>query len=442
FRSSLIKAHARFSFFALHTSPSPKVFRGKERWLFYNGQAARDGDTLADFRGVPPLTTTELERWRWAFQDQHDWLTAHGIQHLIALIPAKETIYPDFMPDRYTRHGPPAIEQVAAYLRAKTDIPLVDTTPALRAARERVLAYHPNDTHWNAFGAYIGYRTIMDGVARIFPACVPRPEEDFVREELVGLGGDLAQMINLGDRLTQHYVFMNPRFATNAVFTWLADDEMADLITDTGLTNLPRVAILRDSFTEAMRGYLAEHFHRAHFQWARTGFDGSLLQRVDPQLVIQIIADRAFRKGRRYPVAMHHESIARRFARADAAPRDPPVWEPVEGTTRDGATLAHASAPPTLLTPAPADQETVLVIQQWTVVSDRPRDLIATWTSAVPDDRGNTERRAPPFPLTAGTNTVYLSLVDPDIQGPVRLQWGRHPGTVNILDVQARGIPR
>ena len=60
----------------------------------------------------------------------------------------------------------------------------------------------------------------------------------------------------------------------------------------------------------------------------------------------------------------------------------------------------------------------------------------------MPDDRGNTERRAPPFPLTAGTNTVYLSLVDPDIQGPVRLQWGRHPGTVNILDVQARGIPR
>jgi hypothetical protein len=84
----------------------------------------------------------------------------------------------------------------------------------------------------------------------------------------------------------------------------------------------------------------------------------------------------------------------------------------------------------------------MLVIQQWTVVSDRPRDLIATWTSAVPDDSGKTTRRAPPFPLAAGTNTVYLSLVDPDIQGPIRLQWGRHPGTVEILDAQARAITR
>ena len=442
FRQALIKAHSRVSFFVLRTSPSPKIILGKNGWLFYDGKAARDGDTIADFRGVPPLSFAALERWRWAFQNQHDWLHARGIHHLIALVPAKETIYPDYMPDHITRLAPPAIEQVAAYLRATTTIPIIDTTPDLREARARVLTYHPNDTHWNAFGAYIGYRAIMNKVAEIFPAAAPRREEEFKREELDGDGGDLAVMIHIGDRHPQHYVFMNPLFTRVATTQKLGDDEMSDLITATGNTNLPRAAILRDSFTEAMLPYLAEHFDRAHFQWARTGFESSLLQRVDPEIVIQIIADRAFRKFRRYPVMMHHESIARRFASPEALPLATPPLTGVAGTEIEPTALHHASAPPRTEFAAPGSIATNLAIVQFTVVSDLHRDITATWTCHEPDERGSLNRRAPPVTLTPGTNVFHLALIDPDIVSPIHLQWGRHPGRIAVRTIEIRGIPR
>jgi hypothetical protein len=442
FRQALIKAHSRFSFFVLRTSPSPKIILGKNGWLFYNGKAARDGDTIADYRGVPPLSFAALERWRWAFQDQHDWLSARGIHHLIALVPAKETIYPDYMPDHITRLGPNTIEQVSSYLRDKTSIPIIDTTPDLLEARARVLTHHPNDTHWNAFGAFIGYRTIMNRVAEIFPACAPRREEEFKREELDGNGGDLAVMIHIGDRHPQHYVFMNPLFPQIAATQKLGDDEMSDLITSTGNTNLPRAAILRDSFTEAMLPYLGEHFDRAHFQWARTGFESSLLQRVDPEIVIQIIADRAFRKFRRYPVMMHHESIARRFASPEAIQLATPPLVGVAGTRIEDAAIHHASAPPRTEFAVPASIASTLPIVQFTVVSDLHRDITATWTCPEPDERASLTRRAPPITLTPGTNRFHLALVDPDIASPVHLQWGRHPGRITVEKIEWRGIPR
>lgn len=442
FRQTLIKAHSRISFFVLKTSPSPKIILGKNGWIYYDGKAARDGDTIADFRGAPPLTFAALERWRWAFQDQHDWLQARGIHHLIALIPAKEIIYPEYMPDHYTHMGPATIEQVAAYLKAKTTIPIIDTTPALREARERVLTYHPNDTHWNAFGAFIGYREIMRSVAAIFPASAPRGEDEFKREELDGDGGDLAMMIHIGDRHPQRYVFMNPLFPRVATIQKLGDDEMSDLITSTGNTNLPRAAILRDSFTEAMLPYLAEHFDRAHFQWARTGFESSLLQRVDPEIVIQIIADRAFRKFRRYPVTMHHESIARRFTAASDRYASPSPLRGIDGTTINNNLISHTQSPPVTIFDPPPERNTLLPIVQFVVVSDMQREVTFTWSSPEPDERGSLSRRAPPVTLTPGTNTFHLALVDPEISSPVQMQWGRHPGHIQLKKMETRGIPR
>jgi len=452
FRRFLIINHSRISFFVLRTSPSPKIILGKNNWLYYNGKAARDGDTIADFRGYPLLSQGELERWRWMLQDQHDWLTAQGVHHVIAFIPAKEVVYPENMPDHMTRLGPFTIDQITTYLREKTTLPFINVTPALLEARQRVLAYHPNDTHWNEFGCYIGYREIMNEVAKIYPQCAPLREEDFVREEFDGAGGDLADMINLRDEIVQQYVFMRPKIPRIATKSKLGDDDLADVITSTGNTNLPRAAILRDSFTEIMIPNLSEHFDQAHFQWSRTGFEASLMQRVNPQIVIQIIADRAFRKSRRYPVMMETFAVGQRFELASnivqrVVPGDTSVpFAPVANTTlsadSEGWVIAKSGGAPMLELPAPRDTRHVLPIIRWTLVSEDTRDVFASWTSSEMDDRGSFERRTPPFTIHPGTNLVYQSLVDPAIASPIILQLGRNSGTLRLVSMELRGIPR
>ena len=70
FRDAFIRAHALLMYKVLHTTPSARVMLGRDKYLFYNGAAIKDGDPIADYRGHRPLTPLQLETWRWYFEER------------------------------------------------------------------------------------------------------------------------------------------------------------------------------------------------------------------------------------------------------------------------------------------------------------------------------------------------------------------------------------
>lgn len=87
-----------------------------------------------------------------------------GIRLVVVLIPDKERVYEDQVPDRYKPLPSSCLDELADRLNA-AGILAINLLPAFRdaAARGRLL-YWGDDTHWNAEGIDLAARTVWDAL--------------------------------------------------------------------------------------------------------------------------------------------------------------------------------------------------------------------------------------------------------------------------------------
>lgn len=292
-RSWLIELHRRLNFDVLGTSPSDAVWLGRNGWLYYLDDGARE-DLLE-----PRLPDGYLDAWVRALDHTHRWLAQQGITYLVVIVPDKHVIYPEFLPVGIRpRAAPTRVDQVVTALRARTRVPLLDLRPHLRQAAQNRRIYHRTDTHWNDLGAFVGYQQIVGDVARRTPGVQPaRPLSDFVENTTSSPGLDLAFLLGLDERLSEELITLTPRVPRRARVVSSsatgAGQEVGDLATEIADATLPRALVYRDSFATALIPFLAEHFSRTRFLWQRA---------VDPAVVTE-----------ERPAVVIHEIVGRRF---------------------------------------------------------------------------------------------------------------------------------
>lgn len=155
FRATLIRANNQWLRSLLHTSSNDKVIIGKAGWLFYS-------ETVADFLKEDGFATQWEATLVANLCQLRDDLATRGVDFLLIIIPNKNTIYPEYMPDRFPRRpGPQTYERVRDGLRAR-GVWVIDLRPILlqHKAGGRLL-YLPHDTHWNTFGSALGEREVV-----------------------------------------------------------------------------------------------------------------------------------------------------------------------------------------------------------------------------------------------------------------------------------------
>ncbi|MFH0907859.1 MAG: hypothetical protein V1929_03770 [bacterium] len=442
-RRLLIRGHSLLSFYVLHTSPSPKVIIGKDGWLYYDGLPASDGDPINEYRGNPPLTPYQLERWRWMFEDVSDALHERNIRFLLTLVPAKEQIYPEYMPDYLTPVGESANVQISRYLTERGRFEFLDLRPALLAARQEERLYMRTDTHWNAYGAYVGYRSILGQLAAWYPRLQPWPLSDFELIKTTYLAGDLGQMMDLRRVMHEDAIGLIPLKPRHANVQQQGDRDLADIISETGDTNLPRAVIFRDSFAVDLIPYLSEHFNRAFYKWSRLGIEMKPIEQEKPDIVLHILADRILGRGLRYPTSMQIRASERRFAVSTnilaIVHRVGPLHDASVDLGDNGDIIVHAQGyQPTVELPVIPDAKRYMPIVRMEVSA--PARTVATiaWTSRIPSPT----RMEINADLARGSNTVYFPLMDPEMTGPLRLNIGTQKGDYTVHAIEVRGFPR
>jgi len=176
------------------TSSSERVILGKDKWLFYTGS-----NLIDDFQGLTPFSETELDRWRNVIEGRQAWLAERGIRYLFVMVPNKVTIYPEYLPDFYHRKGTDThADQLAARFARTPGINYLDLRPILREAGHERLVYYPYETHWNHYGAYLGYREIGARLREWFPGIEPFTLDDFdVRAEKAST---ICHMLGIRDK--------------------------------------------------------------------------------------------------------------------------------------------------------------------------------------------------------------------------------------------------
>ncbi len=274
FRQSLIRWYNIVLVKWLGESNTRWVLVGRDDWLFQGGDPH-----LRDILNAWPFSDAELARWAQVMSSKHQWLKAQGITYVFAITPSKHLVYPDKLPRSFRRATDTSrMDQLVDYLRKNTQVPVLDLRPPLRAARATLRPYHLTDTHWNAFGAYVGYREILQaaGVAPAYRGVPDMRPADF-RATMVP-GGDLAQALDLRDVLTESVLMPEvwrpdcaeySKVDADALVRYLErfDDQFKHRQSFT--TRCPRATgrllMFRDSFALALMPYLSETFGYIHY---------------------------------------------------------------------------------------------------------------------------------------------------------------------------------
>ena len=293
FRDWLIGSWARFNVQGFGISPSPLTVIGKEGWLFLG-----DPDAISNYRGLAPLTPFELERWRQVLTERRDWLARQGIEYLVVLVPDKNLIYSEYMPDSLPQAGQNhPLGQLSTYLETRSDLPSLDLREIMLEKKAATRLYHKTDSHWNDAGAYLAYQEIHQRLREQIPSLNQAQPTRVRSEEYVRPGLGLAVTVSMENQYPESVVSLTP-IAPQAKER-IADETqprnprrvLKPRVFETADPLQPRAIVFRDSFANALIPYLAEDFSRSVFIWDRD-VDPEAVLMEKPDVVIQEIAGR------------------------------------------------------------------------------------------------------------------------------------------------------
>lgn len=287
FRNLLIQLHGELMVNGLGVTSNQSVVLGKDGWLFLASEGSLD-----DYRHANPFTKAELESWRQILEARQRWCAARGIAYLVVFAPSKHSIYPEEMPDVYTRLAQPSrLPQLVDYLKENhSPVQILDLTqPLLEAKHDGTRLYQKTDTHWNDRGAWVAYQAIMAAVGKQVSGVRVLSASDFDAVTTVDPGMDLAGQLGLNGVLREQRLDLKARIPLR--LPYVEQDVVEPFNVNASAPGQPGVVVFRDSFFTQMLPWLAESFGRGAYFW-QYGFNQKTVEAEHPAIVIQEIAER------------------------------------------------------------------------------------------------------------------------------------------------------
>jgi alginate O-acetyltransferase complex protein AlgJ len=297
----------------ISVDPSQAVI-GRDDWLYLGDAFELSVSRARAAGGVNDLNLGAVYAQgaqRWA-----EYLRGKGVQSFQVMVaPNKGSIYPEHLPD-WAALGTPGMTDLV--FQGLSDTVFHDLRPPLRAARrhDSVSQYFRFDTHWNEWGASIGFRAFADRLRPQLPELRWPADADYqIQRTDEVAGGDLASFLRLSKALSEKVpVLAMQGLPAEVVQTRYGKDERVDpaqLATsrvalshpvqthNPAALNRQRVLWLTDSFGWQMRAPMYASFSdvvQLHWRDAlRNG--GNFVRLVDewkPDLVVVTVVERSF----------------------------------------------------------------------------------------------------------------------------------------------------
>jgi alginate O-acetyltransferase complex protein AlgJ len=255
---------------------NPEVaIMGKDGWIFLGNNFDRGIDK---YRGIVRFDRQQLDAFGQYFREVSMALERQGVPFLLAVVPDKHSVYPEYLPEYFARRGESPLDQLMQMPPAGFRILDLRETLAAEKGNGGAPLYFRADSHWNELGAYVGYRKIMETLG--IPVGVQASREDFTRLAIAKSGGDLVQKTGSTQPFPDEYTHLRRNFFSGVLSVEdlqkrtvrpLPANDMTR-ITDMNsyrTTNTGRegtLLVIGDSTTENMSRYLNNSFGQVVYQ--------------------------------------------------------------------------------------------------------------------------------------------------------------------------------
>ena len=262
---------------------------------------------LEDWCGTNILSDNQVEGVQKRIKSKVDYLAGRDCKLVYLIITNPMEIYPETAPERFVRSDKDIsrTEQFEKAARA-AGATVIDAREILEEHRDDIYKiYNKTDSHWTAYGAYWGYKILMDEIGKDYEAAKPLPIDgnfEFYNKE--SMSGDMMVHLLLQNSLLhENGTFV--KWLTKAVSNpdvYVKDTVQLDFspVQDTQTVRnrldpegKPTAMIVRDSFSTNIYGYVNNSFSEVYWQnmW-NYKFDKDYIENTNPDYYIYIVAER------------------------------------------------------------------------------------------------------------------------------------------------------
>lgn len=287
FRSIIRNFWTKFNFYVLNESTTNQVLVGKNEgekdstWLFY--QENHDGNPIKEVQGVYGYTKEEMLQIEDTIDKNTEELDKKDIELYYAFIPNKATLYKEKLPENITLFEEETrLEKLLNHLESKETKNLKYLKKDLEEAKKNGQVYFKQDTHWNDFGAFVGFKTISKTIAKDYDINynfeVQFPDKDFAKMDLVKMSGINDTLKDI----TPKVIYLDDvEFKGMIIET---ENEIAITECETAPVD-KTLMIVGDSFRTAMIPYFAKNYSKVIFLH-RCDYGSYMLDAYAPDIIV------------------------------------------------------------------------------------------------------------------------------------------------------------
>ena len=273
--------------FLFNESPLPsKVEVGKDGWLYMMS----DIDRIMETRSLL-FTEEELESILITLEERRIYTKKMGGQYYFMPCVSKTSIYPEYLDGRLNllredeKH-----DQLIDYIKSNSTIRILEIKDALNEAKKDSVIYYHTDSHWNRYGAFVAYTSVMKQLRAWEDDSLFILNRDHVNiTRHTESGGDLADLIKLTDYITDEAYDVSIKSPKAVKVDAYNFPELTFLNASRQTmhpdTSRPSLVMLRDSFSNNLHPLFSESFHRAAFYWTYHYFP-EVVERERPDILI------------------------------------------------------------------------------------------------------------------------------------------------------------
>lgn len=286
FRSQLVTAD-NFLKSQLFDADAGNVVTGSDGYIFSK-------ETLNDYVGKT-FSNRKIKNIARTVKLMQDKAVSTGNNFVFMVAPNKNTVYPEYMPTRYTKGEASNLSLLTNEL-GKLGVNYTDLKAVLQSQDKQL--YLKRDTHWNNLGALYGFNAIMESLGK--------DSKDYNGLEYTyekRWRGDLDKMLYpSGGILDNQYYFnhnydnlsiLMPRLEgdnCSAMEELMGDSEKKDsLIKTRNLKAQGNLLMVRDSFGRAMLPFLVDNYRTTTITRSQPFSMTSLVPQSNTDVVYEIV---------------------------------------------------------------------------------------------------------------------------------------------------------
>lgn len=294
-RTSLIHQFIHYKINWLKDSPLPnKLLIGKKNMLFLV-----DYNSMADYRNIEHFSSEEKKQLAQTLIDNKRQLNQLGIPYIIVIVPEKQRIYPEYLPENIRQvRSESRLENFKKYLKKRlVNLQLIDLNPVLLKEKKNrpQLLYFKEESHWNYLAAKLAFDTIQNSI----PAKNRSENLQYVNKIFFENDLDLAMQLGKSFSYTERTVKPTPMSripTTDAAHPLQVSDYKLKrkpnyFISKENSKRKGKVMVYRDSYGEFLKEYFQQSYGQSLLIWTYDlNFED--VKKYRPDVVIHEIAER------------------------------------------------------------------------------------------------------------------------------------------------------